>query len=500
MLAGSTAPTLSGYERVTEPVEGEILAGKYRIERVLGRGGMGVVVQAHHTVLGERVAIKFLLADQVTSNDSLVRFLREAKAAARIKSQHIARVSDVGTLDDGAPYMVMEYLEGRDLSQVLEVERVIRTEDAVDFLIQACDAIAEAHAAGIIHRDIKPANLFLTRHHDGSPLIKVLDFGISKFSAADEPDGITRTAAIMGSALYMSPEQLQRTKHVDLRTDIYALGITLYELLSCRQPFEAETLPELAVAIVMGEPTPLGQLRPDLDPGLIAVIEKAFARDLNQRFQNVGDFVLALQPYAPARSSALIERIARTAGGAVSSDQLYRSSYGSLSGATQAPVGGSTDLSSVQNTQTSSGSSKWPFALAALGVLALGGAAAGVFFIQKSAASATESPSAAALTATSSPEETTSAPPAEPASAAPAEVASAAPSAQAEPEPEDKPEQKPAATVTRASKRGGEPPKVHVTEQKKPPAAPTATPSPAPPPTSKPPVKPPVTPDPTDYR
>ncbi|MCA9643059.1 MAG: serine/threonine protein kinase [Myxococcales bacterium] len=378
---------------MTEPVEGEILAGKYRIERVLGRGGMGVVVQAHHTVLGERVAIKFLLADQVASNDAMVRFLREAKAAAKIKSQHIARVSDVGTLDDGAPYMVMEYLEGRDLSQVLEVERVVRTEDAVDFVIQACDAIAEAHSAGIIHRDINPPNLFLTRHHDGSPLIKVLDFGISKFNSADEPDGITRTAAIMGSALYMSPEQLQRTKNVDLRTDIYALGITLYELLSNRQPFTAETLPELAVAIVMGDPTPLAQLRPDLDPGLIAVIEKAFARDLNQRFQNVGDFVLALQPYAPTRSANLIDRIARSAGGAISSDQLFRSSYNSLPGIPPNPVGGSTDLSSVQNTQSTAGSAKWPYAVALLGVLALGGTAAGVFAMQKNSAEA--SPAAA---------------------------------------------------------------------------------------------------------
>ncbi|MCA9630591.1 MAG: serine/threonine protein kinase [Myxococcales bacterium] len=422
-----------------------MLAGKYRIERVLGRGGMGVVVQAHHTVLGERVAIKFLLTEQVASNDAMVRFLREAKAAARIKSQHIARVSDVGTLDDGAPYMVMEYLEGRDLSQVLEVERVIRTEDAVDFIIQACDAIAEAHSAGIIHRDIKPANLFLTRHHDGSPLIKVLDFGISKFNSAEEPDGITRTAAIMGSALYMSPEQLQRTKAVDLRTDIYALGITLYELLSCRQPFEAETLPELAVAIVMGEPTPLGQLRPDLDPGLIAVIEKAFARDLGQRYQNVGDFVLALQPYAPARCAALVERIARTAGGAVSSDQLFRNSYGSLPGTAQVPMGGSTDLSSVQTTQSGSGGARWPYVVAALGLLALGGAAAGVFIIQKSSAQPADAPSAAL--ANSSLTETV------PSDEAPAKTAEAAPSAEAPPEaPSAEPEASATATADEPAK------------------------------------------------
>ncbi|MEZ4373798.1 MAG: protein kinase [Polyangiaceae bacterium] len=474
---------------MTEPAEGQILAGKYRIERVLGRGGMGVVVQAHHTVLGERVAIKFLLADQVSSNDALVRFLREAKAAAKIKSQHIARVSDVGTLDDGAPYMVMEYLEGRDLSQVLEVERVVRTEDAVDFVIQACDAIAEAHSAGIIHRDIKPANLFLTRHHDGSPLIKVLDFGISKFNAADEPDGITRTAAIMGSALYMSPEQLQRTKTVDLRTDIYALGITLYELLSNRQPFIAETLPELAVAIVMGEPTPLSQLRPDLDPGLIAVIERAFARDLNQRFQNVGDFVLALQPYAPARSSNLIERIARAAGGAISSDQVFRSSYGSLPGTAPNVVGGSTDLSSVQNTQTTSGGSKWPYAVALLGVLALGGAATGVFMMQKNAAQASP---AVAISAPVLPTETQPSaapePPSEPETSAPKPAATEVASAAPEPEP-------PAIVPKpKGGARGGTPkPPVTTATSKA-----TADPPPKPPPTAKPPPPKPV--DPTDYR
>ena len=192
---------------------GTVLAGKYRVERIIGQGGMGLVVEAKHIALDERVALKFLLPDYASHPEAAARFLREARAAVKIKSEHVARVSDVGTLDNGSPYMVMEFLEGSDLSQVLEKRGVLAIPEAIDYVIQGCEAIAEAHSHGIVHRDLKPANLFLTRRQDGYPLVKVLDFGISK--TMGNVENLTKTMAAMGSALYMSPEQMQQTRSVD---------------------------------------------------------------------------------------------------------------------------------------------------------------------------------------------------------------------------------------------------------------------------------------------
>jgi serine/threonine-protein kinase len=294
-------------------VPGTILAGKYRVERIIGMGGMGVVVEAKHITLDERVALKFLLPEYATHPEASGRFLREARAAVKIKSEHVARVTDVGTLENGAPYMVMEFLEGRDLSKLLTETGVLEVEDAVDYLIQGCDALAEAHGYGIVHRDIKPANLFLTKRPNGTPLVKVLDFGISKTSGS-QVDNLTKTTASMGSALYMSPEQMQQTRGVDHRTDIYALGISLYELLAGKQPFYADTLPQLCAEIFTGVPTPIRTLRQDVPEGMANVLEKAYARDRGVRFQSVGEFVVALAPYAPARSQTAIESVAKMAG------------------------------------------------------------------------------------------------------------------------------------------------------------------------------------------
>jgi hypothetical protein len=274
---------------------------------------MGVVVEARHLQLDERVALKFLTAEWATHPEAAERFLREARAAVRIKNEHVARVSDVGTLDTGSPYMVMEYLEGKDLGQILEKTGPMQLLDAVDYLIQGCEAIAEAHGMGIVHRDLKPANLFLTKHPDGSPLVKVLDFGISK-QTGGAVDNLTRTTATMGSALYMSPEQMQQSRNVDHRTDVYALGVTLYELLAGKQPYYAETLPQLCAEILTGTPTPLRDLRPDIPPDFAFVLEKAYARDRNIRYQNIAEYVFALAPYAPPRSQGSIDRVARLSG------------------------------------------------------------------------------------------------------------------------------------------------------------------------------------------
>ena len=231
--------------------EGDILAGKYRVEKVLGVGGMGVVVAAMHLELDKRVALKFLLKSAAENPAVVARFAREARAAAKIQSQHVARVSDVGTLENGIPYIVMEHLEGCDLSDVLTRQGPLPPGAAVDYVLQACEAIAEAHAAGFIHRDLKPSNLFLARQADGAEIVKVLDFGISKAVLVDsEPPtsvrqgALTGTTEIFGSPMYMSPEQLKASRDVDARADIWALGIILYELCTGTSPFDRPTIAE----------------------------------------------------------------------------------------------------------------------------------------------------------------------------------------------------------------------------------------------------------------
>ena len=206
---------------------GQILAGKFQIERVLGRGGMGVVVAAQHLQLGQLVALKFLLPEALRNPEVTERFLREARAAVRLKSEHVGRVIDVGTLDDGAPYLVMEYLEGQDLDSFREEHERLPVAQVVSFVLQASEAIAEAHSIGIIHRDLKPANLFLTVRADGSPTVKVLDFGIAKATEGSEDFSLTKTATVMGSPAYMSPEQLRSARDVDARSDIWAIGVIL---------------------------------------------------------------------------------------------------------------------------------------------------------------------------------------------------------------------------------------------------------------------------------
>jgi serine/threonine-protein kinase len=293
---------------------GQILLGKYRIERVLGVGGMGVVVAATHVTLEERVAIKFLLPDALKNQEAVARFLREARAAVRIKSEHVARVTDVGTLETGAPYMIMEYLDGGDLGTLAKVRGALPVEAAVEYVLQACEALAEAHGLGIVHRDLKPSNLFVATRADGTPTVKVLDFGISKITgmAASGADlGMTKTTTIMGSPLYMSPEQMASSRDVDPRTDIWALGIILFELLTGRVPFQADTITQLCAMILQQPPEPLRNLRPDAPEGLQIVIQHCLEKDRNRRYGNVAEFAHALAPYAPRRARLSIERVSR---------------------------------------------------------------------------------------------------------------------------------------------------------------------------------------------
>ena len=290
--------------------EGDVLAGKYRIEKILGAGGMGVVVAAHHLHLDERVAIKFLLPEVLGNAEVMGRFAREARAAVKIKSEHVARVIDVGSLENGAPYMVMEYLDGHDLSAWLELRGALPIEQAVEFVLQACEAIADAHGLGIVHRDLKPANLYCVRRSDGVLSIKVLDFGISKVtgSQVSGPD-MTRTSSVMGSPLYMSPEQLRSSRDVDARTDIWSLGVILYELMTKKAPHTGDSLPELCMAIVAAPTPSIRSLRPDVPLALEEVINKCLEKDRNSRFSNVAELAIALAPFGPRRARSSVERV-----------------------------------------------------------------------------------------------------------------------------------------------------------------------------------------------
>ena len=288
-----------------------VVAGKYAVERVLGQGGMGRVLAARHMQLGNPVAIKCLLPEAARSAPAVARFLREAKAALSIQSEHVVRVLDFGTLEDGAPFLVMEHLAGKDLDELLRERGPLPVDEAIDYVLQACEAIAEAHVHGIVHRDLKPANLFLTRRTDGTPFVKVLDFGISKTAESDANHSLTATTAVMGSPYYMSPEQVRSTKKVDARTDIWALGVILHELLTGKTPFAGETLGAVYVSIVTDPPPPMSTLRAGLPPALEQAILRCLEKDPSRRTPDVASLARGLLPFAPERGRASVERIAR---------------------------------------------------------------------------------------------------------------------------------------------------------------------------------------------
>jgi eukaryotic-like serine/threonine-protein kinase len=309
---------------------GQLVAGKYRIQQMLGRGGMGVVMAALHEHLNQHVALKFLTDDAYQQPEAVARFLREARSAVQIQSEHVARVMDVGTLDSGAPYIVMEYLRGLDLKEVSTRRGPLPINEAVDYVLQACDAVAEAHSLGIVHRDLKPSNLFLTERPDGSPLVKVLDFGISKALNAGRggetsKQQMTASAAIMGSPQYMSPEQIRSSKNVDARADVWALGTILHELAAGAPAYVADTVPGLLAMIVADAPPPLSSARPDAPPELEAIILRCLEKDRERRFANVAEFARALERFASVETRPLVRRIARVLGDSSSSSQSYRS-------------------------------------------------------------------------------------------------------------------------------------------------------------------------------
>jgi eukaryotic-like serine/threonine-protein kinase len=290
---------------------GDVVGGKYRIDDVLGIGGMGIVVAAYHLKLETKVAIKFLLPAMLADEEAVARFAREARAAAKISDEYVARVLDVGALETGAPYMVMEFLDGVDLESMLRAQGPLPCEQAVEFVLQACVAVADAHGLGIVHRDLKPQNLFCVRRTDGQLSIKVLDFGISKVSTVSPMEmSVTRTSSLLGSPLYMSPEQMQFPKEVDPRSDVWGLGVILYQLLAGRVPFIGETATEICMKIATQAPPALRGFRPDAPDGIEAVILRCLEKDRVQRYRDVAELAAALLEFAPKRAHAVVERIA----------------------------------------------------------------------------------------------------------------------------------------------------------------------------------------------
>ncbi len=284
-----------------------VLGGKYRVEAVLGNGGMGVVMAAEHVALGRPVALKCPVPGEGA------RFAREARAAARVDSPHVARVSDAGVLENGTPYMIMERLYGEDLCAYLRRVGPLPIGEAVLYVVQACDAIAAAHAAGVVHRDLKPSNLFLARRPDETRSVKVLDFGISKLAdgAPAECPSLTRSGAILGTPRYLSPEQVIAPKSVDARTDIWGLGMVLYEVLTGAPMYDIDTLPALCMAIVNAPPPPLRALRPDAPAGLEATILRCVRKEPRERFASAVELALALAPFGPPEAARLAANTAR---------------------------------------------------------------------------------------------------------------------------------------------------------------------------------------------
>jgi len=303
---------------------GDVIQGKYRIEKLVGSGGMAWVFEATHLQLQHPVALKILRVDPNGDNtEALARFRREARAAASISGDSTARVMDVGALDDASPFLVMELLEGRDLDAVIQARTRLSVASAVSYVLQACEGIAETHAAGIVHRDLKPSNLFLTETSDGSVRVKLLDFGVSKFA---DPSGdgarVTATRALVGSPVYMSPEQMRGSQNIDTRTDIWSIGIILYELLGHgHSPFEAPTLPAICARVLDKEPPPLRKIRRDLPRALEAVVLRCLEKEPERRFRTVADLADALVPFGPPDSRARAHRVRRILDGASSDRQ-----------------------------------------------------------------------------------------------------------------------------------------------------------------------------------
>jgi eukaryotic-like serine/threonine-protein kinase len=292
-------PSTAGIEgRLPVPL-GEVLEGKYLVEGVLGAGGMGVVLRAKHLTLGQLVAIKMPLVETIADRDTVERLLREAKAAVRLRSEHVCRVLDVGQTAQRLPYIVLEYLEGIDLSALLRQKQVFAIERAIGYLLEICEAVGEAHALGIVHRDLKPHNMFLVAIPSGRKSVKVLDFGISKLEGVEGDHSLTTSAVILGSPSYIAPEQMASTRSATARSDVWSLGVCLYQFVTGRLPFVGASLMDLAVRIATDSIIPPSTLRPEISPELEAVIMRCLDREPKNRYADARELGAALAECAP---------------------------------------------------------------------------------------------------------------------------------------------------------------------------------------------------------
>jgi eukaryotic-like serine/threonine-protein kinase len=365
--------------------KGDVILDKYEVTRVLGKGGMGEVLATHNRTLDKLVALKFIHPSLEGNDDAVARFVHEGRTAAGIDNDHVARVFDVQMLDE-VPFIVMEYLDGKDLAAVLEERGKLEFVETADLLLQACEGIHEAHAKGVVHRDLKPGNLFVTSRQ-GRPLVKVLDFGIAKSTAAP---GVTATAgaAVFGSPRYMSPEQFVATRDVDVRTDVWSLGVILYELLTGKPPFPGEAVPEVYAAIHQGAYTPPSRYRPDIPPALEKLISDALAHNREKRLPNIEAFAAPLATLASPVGLASFHHIQRGGSEALAASDpsaapdVAEASLDSMgrvavSEETLPRRGGSTTDASIvpPRSKTEPPARRWP-RYAALGVLAATAASA----------------------------------------------------------------------------------------------------------------------------
>jgi serine/threonine protein kinase len=278
----------------------QIYAGKYRIVRKLGDGAMGVVYDAENLLVRRRVALKVLHPHVAERHHAVRRFELEAQAAGRIGSRHIVEVLDVGELQGDARFLVMELLDGISLAQRIRAASRLEPEAAAALALQLLDGLDAAHAAGIVHRDLKPTNVFLTVNPGGGDLVKILDFGVSKFTTAGDDIGMSGAGSLLGTPFYMSPEQAKGSRHFDHRSDLYAVGVILYECVTGKIPFDARTVNELIFRIVLEAPPPLESIVPDLDPGFVAILHRAMAREVSERFQTAREMHDALAHWLSA--------------------------------------------------------------------------------------------------------------------------------------------------------------------------------------------------------